>query len=154
MRFIWLIGALQVALSAQAVPPPDASGQYRDWFRSLTVPGSSSTPCCTVADCRTVASRWNDQSRHYEAKVIRELFSGALRNSPLYEKDPVAFQAARQIWMSKWAVAYGDEPEAWIEIPDVRINQTNNPTGDAVLCWSTFYPDFNGVFCFIPYQGA
>jgi hypothetical protein len=44
--------------------------------------------------------------------------------------------------------------EAWIEIPDARINQASNPTGRAVLCWSTFYPDFNGVFCFIPFQGA
>ena len=31
---------------------------------------------------------------------------------------------------------------------------TNNPTGRAVLCWSTFYPEFNGVFCFIPFQAA
>ena len=131
MRFIWLLGLLHFAMSAHAAPPPDASGRYHDWFRSLTVPGLS-TACCTVADCRMVESRWNGRTQHYEAKVVRDAFSNALRNSPLYEKDP----------------------EAWIEIPDARIDQANNPTGRAVLCWSTFYPDFNGVFCFIPFQGA
>ena len=101
-----------------------------------------------------VKSRWNDQTLHYEAKVIREMFSNALQSSLLYRHDQAAFQAAKRIWLSKWITAYGDVPEAWIEIPDARINQTNNPTGRAVLCWSTFYPDFNGVFCFIPFQAA
>ena len=101
-----------------------------------------------------VESRWNDQTQHYEAKVVREAFSNALLNSPLYQSDLAAFHAAKLIWLSKWITAYGDVPETWIEIPEARINQTKNPTGHAVLCWSTFYPDFNGVFCFIPYQGA
>jgi hypothetical protein len=139
MRFIWLLGMLYFATSAHAAPPPDASGQYHDWFRSLTVPGLS-TACCTVADCRMVESRWNGRTQHYEAKVVREIFSNALRNSPLYEKDPAAFQSARQIWLSKWLASFGDVPEAWIEIPDARINQASNPTGRAVLCWSTFTP--------------
>ena len=80
MRYIWLLGALHVAMSAHAAPPPDASEQYRDWFRSLTVPGSSNIPCCSVADCRMVESSWNDQTQHHEAKVVREVFSDALRN--------------------------------------------------------------------------
>jgi hypothetical protein len=92
--------------------------------------------------------------QHYEAKVVRDVFSNALQNSPLYEKDLAAFQVAKRIWVSKWITSYGDVPEAWIEIPEVRINQINNPTGRSVLFWSTFYPDFNGVFCFIPYHGA
>jgi len=141
-------------ITLHAAPPPDASGRYHDWFRSLTVPGSTSTPCCTVADCRMVDSRWNGQTQHYEAKVVREAFSNALRSSPLYESDPAAFQKAQLIWLSKWMAAYGDVPETWIEIPEARINPTDNPTGHAVLCWSTFYPDFNGVFCFIPFHAA
>ena len=153
MRFIWLLGALHFAMSAHAAAPPDASGQYRDWFRGLTVPGSTTT-CCTVADCRMVESRWNDQTQHYEAKVMRDVFSNALRNSPLYERDPAAFQSARQIWLSKWITSFGDISEAWIEVPDARVVPTHNPTGRAVLCFSTFYKDFNGVFCFIPYLAA
>ena len=101
-----------------------------------------------------VESRWNDRTQHYEAKVTREVFSNALGNSPLYATDMAAFQAAKQIWISKWIAAYGDVAEAWIEIPHAKVYQTSNPTGRAVLCWSTFYPDFNGVFCFIPYQGS
>ena len=154
MRFIWLVGALHIGMSAHAAPPPDASGQYHDWFRSLTVPGSPNAPCCSVADCRMVESRWNSQTQHYEARVARDVFSNALEKSPLYEKDLVAFRTAKQIWLSKWLASFGDVPEAWIEIPEARINRTNNPTGRAVLCWSTFYPDFNGVFCFIPFQAA
>lgn len=154
MRFIWLLGALLVGLSAHAAPPPDASGRYHDWFRSLTIPGSPNTPCCSVADCRMVGSRWNSQTQHYEARVMRDVFSNALRNSPLYVNDAEAFQKAQGIWISKWITAYGDVPETWIEIPEARINPTYNPTGRAVLCWSTFYPEFNGVFCFIPFQAA
>jgi hypothetical protein len=101
-----------------------------------------------------VEDRWNDQTRHYEAKVMRDVFSNALQGSSLYENDRTAFQAAKRIWLSKWITSFGDISEVWIEIPDARINPVNNPTGHAVLCWSTFYPDFNGVFCFIPYQGA
>jgi len=51
-----LLMATQVA-AAQAAPPPDASGQFREWFRSLTVPGSSGISCCSVADCRMVESQ-------------------------------------------------------------------------------------------------
>ena len=101
-----------------------------------------------------VDSRWNSQTLHYEAKVIRDVFSNALRNSLLYQDDMAAFRAAQRLWIDKWITAYGDVPDTWIEIPEVRINLAYNPTGRAVLCWSTFYPDFNGVFCFIPYQGA
>ena len=101
-----------------------------------------------------VKSRWNSQTQHYEARVARDVFSNALEKSPLYKKDLVAFRTAKQIWLSKWLASFGDVAEAWIEIPEARINRTNNPTGRAVLCWSTFYPDFNGVFCFIPFQAA
>ena len=148
-----LLMATQVA-AAQAAPPPDASGQFREWFRSLTVPGSPSISCCTVADCRMVESRWNDQKRHFEARVIRDVFGNALRNSALYEGDAVAYEKARYVWMWDWTARFGDKPETWIEIPDAKVNHVSNPTGQAVLCWSTFYPDFNGVFCFIPYQGS
>ena len=124
--------------SARAVPPPGASGQYHDWFRSLTVPGSPHAACCSVADCRMVESRWNSQTQHYEARVARDVFSNALEKSPLYEKDLVAFRAARQIWLSKWLASFGDVPEAWIKIPEARINRTNNPTGRAILCGQPF----------------
>jgi hypothetical protein len=154
MRFFCFLGALHIAVSAHAAPPPDANGQFRDWFRSLMVPGTSSTPCCTVADCRMVDSRWNVQTQHYEARVVRDVFSNALRNSVLYENDAAAYQQAERVWISKWITAYGNVADTWIEIPEARINPTYNPTDRAVLCWSTFYPDFNGVFCFIPYQGV
>ncbi len=101
MRFIWLLAALLANVPAHDAPPPDTTGQYRDWFRTLTVPGSSNTPCCSVADCRMVDSRWNAWTKRYEARVVRDMFSNALRSSPLYEKDMAAFQKAQGIWMSK-----------------------------------------------------
>lgn len=149
-----LLAAPQIFVSAHAAPPPDADGRYHDWFRSLIVPGSLSTPCCTVADCRMVASRWNDQTGHYEARVIRDVFSNALRNSVLYERDLASYEKARLVWVRNWIARFGDRPEAWIEIPEAKVNHVPNPTGHAVLCWSTFYSDFNGVFCFIPYQAV
>ena len=66
---------------------------------------------------------------------MRDVFSNALRNSPLYVNDTEAFQKAQGIWISKWITAYGDVPETWIDIPEARINPTYNPTGHAVLCW-------------------
>ena len=82
------------------------------------------------------------------------MFSDALQSSPIYKSDPAAYKRAQQIWIRIWIAAYGDVPATWIEIPETRINPVNNPTGHAVLCWSIFYPDYNGVFCFIPYQGV
>jgi hypothetical protein len=149
-----LIALLLVAASTRAAPPPNADPQFRDWFSSLRVPGSSFTPCCSVSDCRMVDSRWNGDTQHYEAKVVRDVFSNALRNNIFYENDTEAFNAALRVWIDSWIRTYGDVPETWIEIPEARVNSTYNPTGHAVLCWSTFYSDFNGVFCFIPYQGA
>jgi hypothetical protein len=154
MHFIRLFAALPVAVSAHAAPPPDATGQYHDWFSSLTVPGSPTTPCCSVADCRMVDSRWNDQTQRYEARVVREVFSNALRNSVLYQANFADYEKARNIWIRNWTIRFGDIPEAWIEIPETRVNPVPNPTGRAILCWSTFYTDFNGVFCFVPYQGV
>ena len=154
MRLISSIGMFCVCLSAQASPPPDSDGKFRDWFHGLSVPGSPDTLCCTVADCRTVDARWNEQTQHYEARVVRELFSNALRNSPLYRDDDAAFEATRSVWISGWIGKFGDTPEAWIEIPQERINTAPNPTGHSVLCWSVFYPDNNGVFCFVPFSAA
>jgi len=57
MRVSRLLAALLlVAAWAHAAPPPNADTRFRDWFRSLKVPGSLSTPCCSVADCR--AAPW------------------------------------------------------------------------------------------------
>jgi hypothetical protein len=154
MRFIWLFGALQVAAQAYAAPPPNASGQYSDWFQSLTVPGNASLKCCTAADCRTVDSRWNAETQRYEALVIREVFSNALKSSVLYADDNEAFAVAKRVWIRNWINRFGDTPETWIEIPEARINHTHNPMGRAVLCWSTFLPYFNGVFCFVPFTAA
>lgn len=142
------------AIELAAAPPPDAVSQHHDWFQSLTVPGSTNMPCCTVADCRMVDSRWNSGTQHYEARVVRDVFSNALRSSPLYQRDPVAFQNAQRIWIGQWIARHGDVAETWIEIPEARIKLIDNPTGHAVLCWSTFYPDYNGVFCFIPFHAA
>jgi hypothetical protein len=50
---------LGTTTKVDAAPPPNASGQYHDWFRSLTGPGTTYTPCCSIADCRMVESRWN-----------------------------------------------------------------------------------------------
>ena len=114
MLFIWFLGLLHIAGSAYAAPPPDASGQFSDWFRSLTVPGIPGAPCCTMADCRMVEARWNDWTRHYEAQVTRERFStttwkrmlseesGEARDSPHSQMAPNI--CAKRGWaVSIWA---------------------------------------------------
>jgi hypothetical protein len=155
MRIFFIVCVLQIGVLALAAPPPDASAKYSDWFQSLTVPGIPNLGCCTAADCRMVDSRWNSETQHHEARVIREVFSDALKSSVLYVNNHHAFEVARRIWIRNWIDRFGDAPEAWIEIPETRINHTPNPTGHAVLCWSimTCYY-FNGVFCFIPFDGA
>jgi hypothetical protein len=107
MRFIWFLGLLHIAISAHAAPPPDASGQFSDWFRSLTVPGILGAPCCTMANCRMVEARWNDWTRHYEAQVTRERFSTTAWKQILSQGTGEAYQAARNAWMRQWLSRYG-----------------------------------------------
>ena len=155
MRLTSLTVVLFISMSASAAPPPDSSGKFRDWFQSLRVPNvSNGAICCTVADCRMVASRWNDRTRHHEAEVIREVFANALQDSSRYENDKATYQAARGIWIQNWVARFGDAAVAWIEIPDERVNHVDNPTGHSVLCFSTFHSAYNGVFCFVPFEAA
>lgn len=145
--------ATQIA-AARAAPPPDASGVFADWFRSLTVPGVPGAPCCTIADCRMVEATWNDRTRHYEARVMREKFSNALGKPILSQEDEDAFQAAKSAWITRWVGKYGDRPDVWIEIPEATVNPVQNPTGHAVLCWSVSNSQNNGVYCFVPFTAA
>lgn len=155
MRLTWLMVVFCIGTSAFAAPPPDSNGKFRDWFQSLRVPNvSNDAICCTVADCRMDAARWNYRTRHYEAEVNREVFANALQDSSRYDNDKETYQAARRIWIQNWFTKFGDASAVWIEIPDERVNQVYNPTGHSVLCWSTFYSTFNGVFCFVPFYAA
>ncbi len=148
-----LLMATQVA-AAQAAPPPDSSGVFADWFKSLTIPGNPGAPCCTIADCRMVDATWNDRTRHYEARVMRETFSNGLGRPALSEEDEDAFRAAKSAWITRWVSKYGDRPDVWIEIPEATVNLVRNPTGHAVLCWSVSNSQNNGVYCFVPYTAA
>ena len=150
---IWIVIPLIAGLPAYAAPPSDSTGQLHDWFGGLTVPGSSGLACCSVADCRMVDSRWNDQTRHFEAKVTRDLF-GNVRRPASDEGEFGADKNARYVWMWNWISKFGEKSEVWIEVPEAKVSDVVNPTGHAVLCWSAFHPDSNGVFCFIPYQGT
>lgn len=154
MPVFWFIAMLTAVLiigkPAHTAPPPNSTGQFQDWFRSLRVPGSPYTMCCTIADCRMVDSRLNPTTKQYEAKVVRERFQNALQYSILYEHDGKASEATSRVWTMSWIERFGDISEVWIEIPQERINSIDNPTGHAVLCWSVWYSDFNGVFCFVP----
>jgi hypothetical protein len=127
---------------------------FSDWFRTLTVPGIPGAPCCTLADCRMVDAIWNDRTRHYEARVMREKFSNSLGRPIASREDEEAHQAAKGAWMKRWISRYGDSPDMWIEIPEARVNPVQNPTGHAVLCWSVFNSEFNGVYCFVPFTAA
>jgi len=111
MRAICSIVVLYVGASAYAAPPPDASGVFADWFKSLTVPGIPGAPCCTVADCRMVEAIWNDRTRHYEARVMREKFSNALDKPIVSQEDEAAHQTAKSAWMKRWIAKYGDTPD-------------------------------------------
>jgi hypothetical protein len=154
MRRIWYSGIFLISTSLYAAPPPDSDGKFRDWFRSLRLPGSPDTMCCTIADCRTVEARWNDLTQHFEARVTRERFGRGLQNPNLTPEDDEAFQAAKNTWIGRWIARFGDKPDVWIEIPDRKTNAVQNPTGHPVLCWSVFNDESNGVYCFVPYTSV
>jgi hypothetical protein len=154
MRYIWYGGIFFVSISLHAAPPPDSDGKFRDWFRSLRVPNSPKTMCCTIADCRMVEARWNDGTQHFEARVTRERFSRGLQNPIANPESDEAFQTARDAWIRRWIARFGDKPDVWIEIPDHKTNPIQNPTGHAVLCWSVFNEESNGVYCFVPYNSV
>ena len=154
MRAALVIFAAFVGASAHAAPPPDANGKFTEWFRSLQVPGAPGTMCCTVADCRMVDSRWNDRTQQYEARVTRERFGRMTVRTRVSQEDNEADEAAGSAWMARWISRYGDRPDVWIEIPGAKLNTIQNPTGHAVLCWSVFNSESNGVYCFIPFTAA
>jgi hypothetical protein len=101
-----------------------------------------------------VEARWSAETRHYEAKVIRENFSNGLRRPVVTRQDDEAAKTARDAWLKWWAARFGDTPEVWVEIPDSTVNPVPNPTGRAVLCWSVLNTKANGVYCFMPFVGA
>jgi hypothetical protein len=70
------------------------------------------------------------------------------------QEDDEAYSAAESAWVNRWITKYGESLYVWIEIPAAKVNPVQNPTGHAVLCWSIFNSEFNGVFCFIPFQAA
>jgi len=154
MQAICSIIALYVATSAYAAPPPDASGVFADWFSSLTVPGIPGVPRRTLADCRMVEARWNDRTRHYDARVAREKFANSLGRPISSREDEDAYQSARSAWMKRWISRYGDSPDVWIEVPEARVNPVQNTTGHAVLCWSVFNTELNSVYCFVSFTAA
>ena len=145
-----LLMATQAA-GAYAVPSPDASAAFADWFRNLTVPGIPGAPRCTLADCRMVDAKWSEGTRHYEARVMREKFGNSLGRQILSQEDEDPQQAAKSARMKRWISRYGDRPDVWVEISDAKVNAVQNPTGHAVLCWSVFNAEFNSVYCFVPF---
>jgi hypothetical protein len=40
------------------------------------------------------------------------------------------------------------------DIPGAKLNAIQYPTGHAVLCWSIFNSEANGVYCFVPFTAA
>jgi hypothetical protein len=150
VRTIYAIVLACLCVTARAAPPPDASGRFSDWFRSLAVPGNRGIMCCTAADCRMVASRWNDLTHHHEANVEREKFVYRPSRPALSQEDENAYEGARGAWTAQWVRRYGNADNVWIEVPDDKINAVPNPTGHSVLCWSVFA----GVYCFVPFVAA
>ena len=154
MRRIWYSAMFFISMSVYAAPPSNSDGRFGDWFRSLRMPGSPGTMCCTIADCRMVEARWIDETQHFEARVTRETFGRGLQNPILSPEDNDAAQAAQNAWTLRWIAKFGDNPDVWIERPDRKINAVQNPTGHAVLCWSVFNGESNGVYCFVPFTAV
>jgi len=67
-RYVISVGMLVVCLAqpTQAAPPPDADPKLSPWFNDLEQP-KTHAPCCSIADCRPVASRQSDG--HYQAQI-------------------------------------------------------------------------------------
>lgn len=154
MRRIWFSAILLINMSVAAAPPLGSDGKFTDWFRSLRMPDSPGTLCCTVADCRMVEARWNEQTLHFEARVTREGFSNSLPAPMSSRADSEPYEAGKGVWMERWIAKFGDTPDVWVDISEAKINRTHNPTGHAVLCWSIFNNESDGVFCFVPFIAA
>lgn len=66
LLLILLAAAAVVATTTLSfsAPPPDADPALAPWFRSLTIPGTEGTSCCSIADCRPTSYR--TKGDHYE----------------------------------------------------------------------------------------
>lgn len=68
----FLIAATLMVTPVQAEPPPNATGEFSQYYKSLEVPYNEPAKCCGEADCREVeVKRENGQ---WWAFVTKEVF--------------------------------------------------------------------------------
>lgn len=63
-------GAASLGLALSLSPSSACAGDRREWFESLTVPGTS-TGCCSIADCHRTEARV-DADGHWWARLKEE----------------------------------------------------------------------------------
>ena len=155
MRLTWLMVVFCIAMSAFAAPPPDSNGKFRDWFQSLRVPNvSNDAICCTVADCRMVAARWNYRTQHYEAEVNREVFANALQDSAHYT---MIKRPTRQREGSGYRTGLQNSAMPPRFKSRFRMNgsiKSITQQGIRYYVGQRSTVQFNGVFCFVPFYAA
>lgn len=109
-----LLCATFALAQAKAPSGTDANSSTARWFRSLLVPGTSST-CCGVSDCREVSFR--TFGAQYQAFIDKRTTDDRL--------------------------GFFRGPDKWIPVPDnVIIRKEKNPTGRAVACWTYYHGYF------------
>lgn len=117
------VAGLAVAVVlAHAAPPENADLSLAPWFQSLRQPGTGMS-CCGIADCRST-----------EYMTIPDGYQVLIDDRWPRYRD--------------WAISRGESGASghWAEVPEQFIlQQIDNPTGRAVVCWT---PD-QGVMCFV-----
>ena len=117
-----VFGAASASPAAAAAPPP-GSEDYDALMPYASWIGARSTNfgglCCSVSDCRVVKWRWGDRLEAYIPTTDDRGFT----------KFPGA-------------------PNQWLAVPDGVIKREDNPTGQAIACWSRAKRDDSGFYCF------
>lgn len=114
------IALVLVPLAASAKAPEGVvnTPEISEWFRSL-MRNDTNTSCCNESDCRKVEARINNKTGLWEVYIKPGTGEGEFNVEGLLPH--------------------------WVEIPADTVLIRDNPTGQAVVCWTP-----TRVYCFIP----
>ncbi len=114
IRMVWAVpAAVLCGIGARAAPPADLIApdpEIAAWYKSLRQPGTA-LPCCSVADCRTVAYR-RTASGGYEALVEGTWHTVPQTMVMRHTANPVGKAVACYTFVSGYATLPGASSEA------------------------------------------
>lgn len=123
--FLFLLAMAGMVRVAYAHPDGEP---YAEWYRGLQRPDVGGS-CCNIQDCKTVSFR-QAADGNYEVWIDERFDRKPMGGMGAHDSDP-GFHV--------------DNPHWWPVPAEKILSRMDNPTGEAVVCWSPYI----GIMCFV-----